>query len=39
MDLVDRSGWIEYFLASVNADCFAGSIEGTEKLIVSVVSL
>jgi len=39
MNLVDTSGWIEYFFASTNADYFADPIEDTEKLIVPVVCL
>jgi toxin FitB len=39
MNLVDTSGWIEYFFASTNAGYFADPIEDTERLIVPVVCL
>lgn len=39
MNLVDTSGWIEYFFASANAGYFADPIEDTKKLIVPVVSM
>lgn len=39
MNLVDTSGWIEYFFGSASADHFASPIEDTEKLIVPVVCL
>ncbi len=39
MNLVDTSGWIEYFFAGTNVDYFADPIEDTEKLIVPVVCL
>ncbi len=39
MNLVDTSGWIEYFFASTNVDYFAAPIEDVEKLIVPTVCL
>ena len=39
MNLVDTSGWIEYFFAAPNAGHFAPLIEATDALIVPVVCL
>lgn len=39
MNLVDSSGWLEYFTNSKNADFFATAIEDTEQLIVSTINL
>lgn len=39
MNLVDSSGWLEYFANSKNADFFAAAIENTEHLIVSTINL
>ncbi len=39
MNLVDSSGWLEYFIDSNNAEYFAPIIENTEDLIVSVINL
>lgn len=39
MNLVDSSGWLEYFANSNNADFFAVAIEDTEHLIVSTINL
>lgn len=39
MNLVDTSGWIEYFVGCPNAGYFAAPIEDTGKLIVPVVCL
>ena len=39
MNLVDTSGWLEYFFNGLNADYFALPIEKTERLIVPVVCL
>jgi toxin FitB len=39
MNLVDSSGWIEYFLDSPLADNFAAAIEQPSQLIVPVLSL
>lgn len=38
-NLVDSSGWIEYFTNSPNADLFAPAIEDTERLIVPTLSI
>jgi len=38
MNLVDTSGWLEYFFDGVNAAFFAPVIEDTENLIVSVIN-
>ncbi len=37
MNVVDSSGWLEYFADGENADFFAPVIEDTENLIVPVV--
>lgn len=39
MNLVDSSGWLEYFTNGKNAEYFAPVIENTENLIVSVINL
>lgn len=39
MNLVDSSGWLEYFADGKNADFFAASIEDTEKLVVSTINI
>jgi toxin FitB len=39
MNVVDSSGWIEYFLDSPRADLFAAAIENVTKLLVPVVSI
>ncbi len=39
MNLVDTSGWVEYFFAGSNSSYFSGPIENIEELIVSVVCL
>jgi predicted nucleic acid-binding protein len=39
MNLVDTSGWIEYFTDGPNAAFFAPAVEDTARLVVSVVSL
>ncbi len=39
MNLVDSSGWLEYFANSKNADFFAAAIEDIEHLIVSTINL
>ena len=39
MNLVDTSGWIEYFFSSPNASFFAKPIEDTGNLIVPVICL
>ena len=39
MNLVDSSGWLEYFGDGGNADFFAPAIEDTENLIVSAINI
>ena len=39
MNLVDSSGWLEYFSDGRNAKYFAPIIENTEKLIVSAINI
>lgn len=39
MNLVDTSGWLEYFAESENADNFESAIEDVSKLIVPVIVL
>lgn len=39
MNLVDSSGWLEYFADGANAKFFAPAIEDTKNLIVSVINL
>jgi len=39
MNVVDSSGWLEYFADETNADFFAGAIESTEHLIVPAITL
>ena len=39
MNLVDSSGWLEYFANDKNADFFAKTIEDTDNLIVSAINL
>ncbi len=39
MNLVDSSGWLEYFANDTNASFFAPAIEDTENLIVSTINL
>ncbi len=39
MNVVDSSGWLEYFADGPNAGFFAGAIEATEELVVTTVSL
>ena len=39
MNVVDSSGWLEYFADGPNADFFAPPIEATTELIVPSVSL
>ncbi len=38
MNVVDSSGWIEYFIDTANADNFASAIEKTALLIVPALS-
>src|SRR5262245_44589868 len=39
MNVVDSSGWLEYFAAGRNADFFSPAIEDTPRLIVPTLSL
>ncbi len=39
MNLVDSSGWLEYFAGGKNADFFAPAIEDTDNLIVSTINI
>ena len=39
MNIVDSSGWLEYFANGLNADFFAPAIEDVSQLIVPVVSI
>jgi predicted nucleic acid-binding protein len=39
MNIVDTSGWLEYFADGENASFFAPAIEDTEQLIVPVICL
>jgi PIN domain nuclease of toxin-antitoxin system len=39
MNLVDSSGWLEYFADGKNAKQFARAIEDTDNLAVSVINL
>jgi toxin FitB len=37
MNVVDSSGWLEYFANGRNADFFAPAIEKTEQLLIPVI--
>jgi len=37
MNIVDSSGWLEYFAEGSNADFFASAIEDTNNLLVPVI--
>ncbi|MGI9174039.1 MAG: type II toxin-antitoxin system VapC family toxin [Rhodothermales bacterium] len=39
MNVVDSSGWLEYFADDPNADFFAPAIEKTDELIVPSISI
>lgn len=39
MNVVDSSGWLEYFADTSQADFFANAIEDTEALIVPVITI
>ena len=39
MDIVDSSGWIEYFFAGSNGTFFSPPIEDTDNLVVPVICL
>lgn len=39
MNVVDSSGWLEYFADGPDADFFASTIENTEELVVPTISI
>lgn len=39
LNLVDSSGWIEYFTAGSGADFFAPAVEDTDRLVVASLSV
>ena len=39
MNVVDSSGWLEYFAESENADFFAPAIEDTKNLLIPVICI
>ncbi len=39
MNVVDSSGWLEYFAGTKNADVFAKNIENPGQLIVPVITI
>lgn len=39
MNVVDSSGWLEYFAGGANADVFAPALQSTDKLIVPTISI
>jgi predicted nucleic acid-binding protein len=39
MNVVDSSGWLEYFADGPNADFFAGAIEDPSQLVVPSISI
>ena len=39
MNVVDSSGWLEYFADDPNADFFAPAIENTDELIVPSIAI
>jgi len=39
MNIIDSSGWLEYFAEDSNADFFAPAIEDTKNLLVPVICL
>lgn len=39
MNVVDSSGWLEYFADGSNADFFAPAIQDTKKLVVPTLSI
>lgn len=39
MNVVDSSGWLEYFADGPNADFFATAIENTSDLVVPTISI
>ncbi len=39
MNVIDSSGWLEYFINGKNADFFAPVIENTDEVLVPTISL
>ena len=39
MNLVDSSGWLEYFSNGKNADIYAPAIENSSQLVVSTINI
>jgi len=39
MNVIDSSGWLEYFADASNADFFAPAIEKTDELVVPTISI
>jgi len=39
MNVVDTSGWLEYFFDGKNADSFSSEIEATDRLVVPTICL
>ncbi|MCX7755455.1 MAG: type II toxin-antitoxin system VapC family toxin [Anaerolineales bacterium] len=39
MNVIDSSGWLEYFINGGNADFFAPAIENTNEVLVPTISL
>ncbi|WP_367899204.1 type II toxin-antitoxin system VapC family toxin [Leptospira sp. WS58.C1] len=39
MNIVDSSGWLEYFAGTKRSDLFSEAIEKTDKLLVPTISL
>lgn len=39
MNVIDSSGWLEYFINGSNADFFARVIENTDEVLVPTISL
>ena len=39
MNVVDSSGWLEYFADGLNADFFASAIESVSELVVPSISI
>ncbi len=39
MNVVDSSGWLEYFAAGENAEFFSSAIENLDELVVPTVSI
>lgn len=39
MNVIDSSGWLEYFISGENASFFASAIEDVENIVVPTVSI